>query len=60
MPADMRPYGTGGQAEALGNLSRFYTRQAQGVDLILDLWFHFVLSFPKGEESRSDSPPRTS
>ena len=42
MPTDMRPHGTGGQAEALGDLSRFYAGQPQDVELVFELWFHFV------------------
>ena len=58
MPADMRSHGAGWQAEALGDLSRFYSGQPQDIDLVFDLWFHFALSFPKGEESHIDSPPQ--
>jgi hypothetical protein len=42
MPADMGTHSVDRQSDALRDLTRLKPCQPQGVDLIFDLWFHFV------------------
>ena len=42
MPPDVGAHGVGWKAETLCNFTRLEPCQPQGVDLVFNLWFHFV------------------